>query len=612
MKDKEKKDVELTLAEVYDFLVDILGKIAIRRKDKVEICKDGQNAANRKKMNRLFYPPEIVGETIGDAKTPEGDINFLIRDGLIRNDYSGNSYFEQMIDRIVKGIKPEIKYLEDIIETSLLLEIWEIECSSPVKTEYTFDEIQGIREKVLNECKEQYGNRKKELEDIINEKFYQNVHLDGLDADEENLSVGEKICILIAYSLIGAKVDEEKVGKGSPIRKSVPLKQAFLQNYLDKAFKADSLDDYYIHLWNDFHIIKPRDDDDSILFELTRIYILPHIVYEDSIALRNRNITKTEMPLEQPFQAQRTFLQAGSGYGKSTLLQSVLISCIVEYIYEKHDALMSETEKEAYRAGEYKKIHTHFFGECTFDKIPILIKAKNFHDEKDKIMSLTEEFEKLPQRKIEKNAQRLLFLIDSLDEVKDELVLPFKEQLTDMVQQFDQSQFIITSRYSGRDISMGNLKYFRLDAFRPEDIKDYVSRLQFLTEERKKQFIDFALGNSYAFMLAQNPFMLFEMLYADDNGYYTLVSCLEKITDAIIRKRFVKPDEESKKGFIMACLSYLAYDMALFEKCDSKKTRVEKKKLENIFVGIIFILVGLLGLGDVASVFDWIDSFYFG
>lgn len=71
------------------------------------------------------------------------------------------------------------------------------------------------------------------------------------------------------------------------------------------------------------------------------------------------------------------YVHANSGIGKSYMLRSIIVVCIVDYIYTNHLELMCEDEIRAYKYNKFSDIERFYFGNEKKNRIPVYIKGAN-------------------------------------------------------------------------------------------------------------------------------------------------------------------------------------------------------------------------------------------
>lgn len=353
-----------------------------------------------------------------------------------------------------------------------------------------------------------------------------------------------------------------------------------LGNYQAVEVNKDNLDEYYVKLWLEYHVEDiTRNGDGSKKDPLINMMVLPDI-REDRDGVRGKK-------LENPFygRARVQYVHANSGIGKSYMLRSIIVVCIVDYIYTNHLELMCEDEIRAYKYNKFSDIERFYFGNEKKNRIPVYIKGANFNeygstDEKDysekNLLMLSENYNEL-NAAFNFLSDEFLFLIDSLDEIEERNVNNFNVCLYNLIGQVcEKNPFIITSRFSGRSIHIKEMEYLRLGGFDMDAIHSYLRKCSFLDRsDELKNYID---NNKYAYELAKNPFMLTVML--DTKSNFTVKNILGKITEAIIKRRMNQKVLAMNDDKIRAVLSYLAFYLSFCE--EEEAIALEKIHINNI------------------------------
>lgn len=353
-----------------------------------------------------------------------------------------------------------------------------------------------------------------------------------------------------------------------------------LGNYQAVGVNKDNLDEYYVKLWLEYHEnYITRNGDSSKKAPLINMMVLPDIRDDRDGVIGEK--------LENPFygRARVQYVHADSGIGKSYMLWSIIVVCIVDYIYTNHLELMCEDEIRAYKDNKFSDIERFYFGNEKKNRIPVYIKAANFNeygstDEKDysekNLLMLSENYNEL-NAVFNFLSDEFLFLIDSLDEIEESNVNNFNVCLYNLIGQVcEKNPFIITSRFSGRSIHIEEMEYLRLGGFDMDAIHSYLRKCWFLNRrDELKNYID---NNEYAYKLAQNPFMLSAML--DIKSEFTVKNILDKITEAIIKRRMSLKVLAMNEDEIRAVLSYLAFYLSFCE--EEEVIALEKIHINNI------------------------------
>lgn len=574
----------MVLDNVYQFLMDKFGRIVIVRGEtnSFEVVEPNDEKSGKIRLGRLFYANVVEGKIKGS----DDDANKILTQGVVanRNGASASNCVEEIFRiMLIDDMKLEIRYLEDVITNSIIMGIICEDLQRIAPSRKDLDLFEEEKRDVLNNHREIFDYKY----ELYRKAFIS--YINGLNKDNDwnisdKLAFGEVINSSIVECLIGLQYNKkEQTGdrngvKRATLEKLKKMKEDLerVKNYQNVGVNKDNLDEYYVRLWQKFHMESiTRNGDGSIVVPLINVMVLPDI-RED---VRGKKLDK---PFSRDARVQ--YVRANSGMGKSCMLRSIIIVCIVRYIYNNHMDLMSEVEIKAYKDNKFSAIEEFYFGETKKNRIPVYIEAAKFNeygynDKEDfsgeDLFSLSENYSEL-RTAFNTISDEFLFLIDSLDEIEEGKVSNFNQCIYNLVGQMcEKNQFIITSRFSGRSIHINEMQYLRLAGFDTETIHAYLEKCAFLERsEELKSYID---SNRYAYKLAQNPFMLTAMLDTKD---FAVKNFLDKITDAIVNIRMDKKVLAMNEHEIKAVLSYLAFYISFCE--EGEKVALEKIHISNI------------------------------
>lgn len=572
----------MVLDNVYQFLMDKFGRIVIVRGEtnSFEVVEPNDEKSGKIRLGRLFYANVVEGKIKGS----DDDANKILTQGVVanRNGASASNCVEEIFRiMLIDDMKLEIRYLEDVITNSIIMGII---CED-------LQRIAPSRKDLFEEEKRDVLNNHREIFDYKYELYRKAFisYINGLNKDNDwnisdKLAFGEVINSSIVECLIGLQYNKkEQTGdrngvKRATLEKLKKMKEDLerLKNYQNIGVNKDNLDEYYVRLWQKFHMESITRDGDGSKVPLINVMVLPDI--REDVSEKN---------LVKPFggNVRVQYVRANSGMGKSCMLRSIIVVCIAGYIYNNHMDLMSEDEIKAYEDNKFSAIEEFYFGEMKKNRVPVYIEAAKFNEyvDNDKkfflgedLFSLSENYSEL-RTAFNSIPDEFLFLIDSLDEIEERKVSNFNQCLYNLVGQMcEKNQFIITSRFSGRNIHINEMQYLRLGGFDTEAIHSYLEKCVFLERsEELKSYID---KNVYAYELTQNPFMLTAML--DTKSTFAVKNFLDKITDAIVTRRMNQKVLAMNEHEIKAVLSYLAFYISFCE--EGEIIALEKIHISNI------------------------------
>lgn len=539
------------LEGIYDCIMERFETIIIIGGE--EFCVNSKSSNNaRVKLKRLFYKDVTVR-----LSTTDNDVTKIVNHGLVQAGDCGQHCVEDVLRAMLENrMETEREYLERVVENSIVMRIL---CDELQKCVTDVSMFENEKAHIMKYYKDSYKKRYADFRDY----FCREIRKQQEFQCNPDLKCGDLICWAIAKCLIGltfrTKKESEKKGVSQKDIEKITSLQDELAKIVDSFFgngSSEKLDDYYVRLWNEYHRVKLRDGDGSIKTEIIETMIIPDIRDE-------RGRKKIEVPFGDGSRIQ--FIYANSGIGKSHMLKSVVVACTVDYIYANHKELMSKNEITAYERGKYSEIKHYYFGDKCSNKIPVFIQASKFNEvylieedacpRKEIFLGLCNFYEIIANT-INSKEDKVIFLIDSLDEIEEDRVKSFNWLLCSMIEKdYRKNQFIITSRFSGRDIHINSIKVMNLKGFDDTTVYQFLDKCSFL--ETSKKLADFIGSNEYAFELAQNPFMLTAMLDITDG--LSVKRILDKITFKIIRLRMNYEMLAMDDKAVRSILSYLAF-----------------------------------------------------
>ncbi|MGN0411789.1 MAG: NACHT domain-containing protein [Lachnospiraceae bacterium] len=576
----------MILKDVYVFLEEQLGNLAVSSTETaLRICWKGKGNV-LDKIDRLFWGESVSEEIKPKKSTNENPTNYsdgvsnLFDKGVMETKNKSATLALNIMKRMAEDIEHEEKYIEEMIDNSLCLKIREINgCDDKDKATITKVKIENVKK----EYEHNLNREKRQFEKETDTWFKNN----GLSSEKE-LSAAQMITIMILKCLCALKATENVEYAPKRKRKEIEDYQGKLQNIISEHYlcegETDFLDKYYVDLWEKNRYIEWRDGDGSLDQEwpMADLFILPKF-------LKNEENKEKEEIVVHPFKdSQWNYVVAESGAGKTTMLRSIVTSCISDYIIQYHkDEYFSDEEEKNTSKEKFEDIYECYFGKDIHSKesdssdestgqkpLPVYIEAKAFNDNPDaSIVSLAVGYNKSVIRSVEE--KQLLFLIDALDEVEAQYLNVFYGKLYKMMKEYPKSQFIITTRFAGRNLEVDHMQCVHLCEFGEEQISEYLSKRFFLTPETIEKIESFLKGNPYAMHLAKNPYNLCVII--DCKNDLSVKKCLDKIVDSIIERRFYKMRVyEMNQGMIRGILGYLAFHI-VFEENDDKRKDDERK-----------------------------------
>ena len=313
--------------------------------------------------------------------------------------------------------------------------------------------------------------------------------------------------------------------------------------------------EYYELLWNNHHKGFIRDQvATGNVRELIDYYVLPTLA--NSLGEQ----------IQKPFSEARfhKFIMAGSGYGKSALLDIILLCNVVEDLNKSKSSVLSENSKD--RIQKYRDLRASLFGDSSGLYVPVFIHSNkaNTH-EYVSALDLAEGSEHEDFAGIVQNANhagRLLFLIDSIDEVESNNVRDYLDALNDMLSDYPNASIVFASRYLGKKKFPFSYDILTIKELNLNDVKRIAASLR--PQAVADRLISMTETNRYLLSLARNPFMLTTIL--ETRRDWHVHSLLELVVNAIIDRRWDKHRYNLSDDKVKLLLGFLACKFVFGEK----------------------------------------------
>ena len=346
------------------------------------------------------------------------------------------------------------------------------------------------------------------------------------------------ISLLIFTVLIQVRNDHEQQLSTTLIR------------YLAKLQSHPIEEKYLKQLWNECRWIRVRDASNNINQQqlLCDYYVCPSF------------IGSSHSPIEGISKFQR-ILEAPTGFGKSSFLQSIVASAIISPLKEHYPSILEDLETNAIDL--FVKLKQDL--RMNKDYLPIYITASdykrlmyNMNPPQDQLINLlvhkydpNSSIEVWSQMLVDANKQhRLLLLVDALDEIPEHDLLSFCQKIDHFMSKYDHTSLIVTTRPIGRDLYRNDLIYtlpqcefWQLSEFNDTQIIALCEKQLKSTLEGSSAFAHI-IQNPYLYSFAKNPFMLSQMLlrYTPNLEPY---HALKQIIDQLITKRWPMLDYQN-------------------------------------------------------------------
>lgn len=254
------------------------------------------------------------------------------------------------------------------------------------------------------------------------------------------------------------------------------------------------------------------------------------------------------------------FLTAGSGFGKSTLLDIALLCCIANELFASGSAVIGENGRK--KSEEYKELQKSLFGSCKADLFPVFIPShKANNGSYSSPLDLAEASETENFKELVDNAHssgKLLFLIDSIDEVESDKMSRYLDGLGEMLSAYRNASVVFASRFA-----VSRILSFNAD---PLYIKELdlsgIKKIAFsILADEADGFIDRVQANPYLYPLIKNPFVLMVALNLTvkyPTGKFPLYTLLRAVVDEIIDLRWSRHNYNIPAEDMKLLLGFLA------------------------------------------------------
>lgn len=304
---------------------------------------------------------------------------------------------------------------------------------------------------------------------------------------------------------------------------------------------------YYESLWQNHHKGIVRDHlATGNVRELIDFFVVPSIT------------TATGEAVTMPFAGSNfsKFLTAGSGFGKSTLLDVLLLCSIINELYRSESTVLSTNSRM--KKNEYDEIRISLFGNSAANLFPVFI-----HSDRANTISYTSVLELAEANETESfdsmvneanQTGNLLFLIDSIDEVESDKMHFYLESIKKMLSLYQTASVVFASRFLGKKSLPFECDMLHLKELKMDDIKKISSSM--LSQNEFSRLHERLNSNTYFCSLAKNPFMLMTIL--ETKGDRLLHHLLESIVNAIIDRRWDKHHYDISSEDIKLLLGFLA------------------------------------------------------
>lgn len=262
--------------------------------------------------------------------------------------------------------------------------------------------------------------------------------------------------------------------------------------------------------------------------------------------------------VSMPFEGSKfsKFLMAGSGFGKSTLLDMLLLCNVAKKLFELRSSVLSSNSKNKIR--EYNEISESLFGSSTSFWFPVFIHSdKANYQSYSSVLELAEANEVVGFESMVNEANRsgtLLFLIDSIDEVESDKINLYLNSINKMLSFYPNASIVFASRFLGKKTLPFEYELLHIRKLKMADIKKITFSM--LSQNEANKLIAELKRNKYMCSLAENPFMLMTML--ESKGDRLLHHLLESIVNAIIDRRWEKHHYDISSEDIKLLLGFLA------------------------------------------------------
>ena len=322
---------------------------------------------------------------------------------------------------------------------------------------------------------------------------------------------------------------------------------------------------YYEKLWSHHCKGDIRDmDGTGSVRELVDFFVVP------SIAKQDKKI------VSEPFSDRRfsKVIMAGSGFGKSTLLDVLLLCNVVDTLDESGSAVLSRNSKD--KINIYRSHRKALFGETGIHLFPVFIHSERANKSTYvKALELAEEYDADNFAEMVADAHRagrLLFLIDSIDEVESDKIGGYLRALNSMLSDYPRANVVCASRFLGKKTLPFECDLLEIKELNHESIDSITFSI--LSSSVAAKVLDRINSNPYLLSLAKNPFMLLTIL--ETKGDRQVHHLLESIVNAIIDRRWDKYQYDISSEDIKLLLGFLACKFIFDNKSSADLTEIRQ------------------------------------
>lgn len=246
------------------------------------------------------------------------------------------------------------------------------------------------------------------------------------------------------------------------------------------------------------------------------------------------------------------FLVAGSGFGKSTLLDMLLLCCLAEPLSKRDPQAIAPG-----KAAKYAALRDTLFGPDCPPLFPVFLSSDCANSGSVSPALKLAEGSALPEFEVmvasAHRKGRLLFLIDSLDEVTADRAKDYFPAVAAMLRDYPNARVVLASRYLGKQVLPFEYDLLSLGALPRESIQAIAKAI---LPQDADRFLGELEANRYLLRLAQNPFMLLTIL--DFPSARLVHRLLGAIVDAVIRQRWDKHSYNISDEDLKLLLGFLA------------------------------------------------------
>lgn len=305
--------------------------------------------------------------------------------------------------------------------------------------------------------------------------------------------------------------------------------------------------EYYEKLWHNHYKGTVRDHvATGNVRELIDFFVLPSIT------------TQSGEIVESPFSDSHfsKFLMAGSGFGKSTLLDILLLCNVVDELMNSESKALSTNSK--IKIQEYGSLRESLFGASSVRMFPVFIHSDRANTNSySSVLELAEAHDIECFNSIVNEANHtgtLLFLIDSIDEVESDNLVYYLEAIQKLLSDYPKANVVFASRFLGKKTMPFEYDLLHIKELNIEDIQKITTSM--LSQNEADRLLKRLDNNSYLRSLVKNPFMLMTIL--ETKGDRIVHNLLESIVNAIIDRRWDKHHYDISSEDIKLLLGFLA------------------------------------------------------